>query len=216
MAHSGTTRTLAAVAVALLLAGCPTGRVKPAPKTDPATVIGEGAKKDAAIETEAKSIAANPADAQLVEDAAKRILDVLRLSPWAKTEATIKALVTERDTAKKRADDLAAKLDAANARTDQIIRLGAAGFGLVLIAAGAAIAILAVKAGGIFYGVGPMQAAAVGAAGAVLLFVSFAYGWALRNQTLVMGTFAACVVAAAAFWISNRKHHLAANKAASA
>ncbi len=205
------TKTLAAIALALLCAGCPAGKHISPTRTDPAAALGEGARKDAAIEAEAKSIVANPADAQLVEAAAKSILDTLRLSPWAKTEATIKALVAERDTANKRADDLAAKLDAANARTDQIIRLGAAGFGLVLIAAGAAIAILAVKAGGIFFGVGPMQAAAVGAAGAVLLFVSYAYGWALRNQGWVMGAFACALVAAAAFWISNRRHHLSSS-----
>lgn len=190
----------------LTLTGCPGGKHIPPARIDPATAIGEGAKKDAAIETEAKAIVAAPADSALVSAAANRILDVLRLSPWAKTEATIKALVTERDTANKRADDLAAQLEKANSRTDQIIRLGLAGFGALLIAGAVVIAVMAAKAGGVFVGVGPMQAGAIGAAGGSLLFASFAYGWALRHQNLVIGIFAACLVAAAALWISNRRH----------
>lgn len=198
---------LALLALAFLSPGCKgTGGKAPAPRTDPAAALGEGRSKDDAISTEARAIVAAPADSALVSAAAARILDVLRLSPWAKTEATIKALLSERDAAQAAAADLTAQLDKANQRTDQLIRLGLAGLGALLIAGGVAIAIVAAKAGGIFIGLGPMQAGAIGAAGATLLFCSYAYGWALRNQGWVMGSFAACLVAAAAFWISNRRH----------
>lgn len=199
-------RHLALAACLLTLTGCPAGKHLPPARIDPAATLGEGAKKDEVIEAEAKSIVAAPGDSALVSAAATRILDVLRLSPWAKTEATIKQLVAERDTAGKRADELAAQLDKANSRTDQIIRLGLAGFGALIIAGAVIIAVMAAQAGGVFVGVGPMQAGAIGAAGGSLLFASFAYGWALRHQNLVIGIFAACLVAAAALWVSNRRH----------
>lgn len=195
----------------LFFTGCPAGKHLPPARIDLSTTIGEGAKKDEVIETEAKAIVAAPTDSALVSAAAGRILDVLRLSPWAKTEATIKQLVAERDTAGKRADDLATQLDKANSRTDQIIRLGLAGFGALIIAGAVIIAVMAAQAGGVFVGVGPMQAGAIGAAGGSLLFASFAYGWALRHQNLVIGVFSACLVAAAALWISNRRHAAASS-----
>lgn len=201
-------RPLAALllAAALCVTGCPAGKHRPAPRIDVSTTLGDGRKKDADIAVEASGIAANPTDSAFVAASAARILDVLRLSPWSKTEATIKAIVGERDTAVATVTDLRAQLDKANSRTDQIIRLGLAGFGALLIAGAVIIAVMAAKAGGIFVGVGPMQAGAIAAAGSVMLFASFAYGWALRHQTLVMGIFGALLIAAAVLWFSNRHH----------
>ena len=216
LAFTLTMKHLAAIFALLVLTACANSpaNVRPSvPASNPAPAIAEGAKKDEDIAKEANGIAANSADAPYVVAAASRIMDILRLSPWAKTEATIRTLMTERDAAlsagrahAKIIADLRAQLEKANQKTDQLIRLSLAGFGAILIAGGVIIAVLAVKAGGIFVGVGPMQAGAIGAAGGVLIFTSFAYGWALRNQTLVMGIFAALLVAAAVFWISNHRH----------
>jgi hypothetical protein len=100
------TRLIADVAVVLVIAGvllsagCAGSKGTVGPdRTDPATTLADGAKKDADIATEANGIAARSTDAPFVAASAARILDVLRLSPWAKTEATINALVTERDAA---------------------------------------------------------------------------------------------------------------------
>jgi hypothetical protein len=201
---------------AMLGAGCETARRSPAPArttTDAAPAIAEGAAKDAAISTEAQGIAANSTDSAFVAASAARILDVLRLSPWAKTEATIRALVAERDAARKETDaadkiisDLRAQLDKANSRTDQIIRLGLAASGAVCIGLGILSAFLAAKVAAIFPGLGPWLSVGVGLLGGVFLFCSFAYGWALRNQNLVMGVAACVAVAVAALWASNRKH----------
>lgn len=198
--------------VVLLMAGCPAGKHMPSERTDPAAALGEGAQKDKAIESEASGIAANPADSAFVSAAAARILDVLRLSPWAKTEATIKALVAERDTASQRADDLAKQLEAANQKTDQMIRLGLAGAGGVCFILAAIAALLVAKVQVLFPGLGKMIVVCVAALGGLFLFAAFAYGWALRHQNLVIGAAAVIVAGAAFLWVSNR-HHAAAEKA---
>ena len=213
----------AAIIALLVLTACANrpAKVQPsAPASNPAPAIEEGQKKDEGIAKEANGIVANSTDAPYVAAAATRIMDILRLSPWAKTEATIRTLISERDTAlaaskvdAKVIADLRAQLEKANQKTDQLIRLSLAGFGAILIAASVIIAVLAVKAGGIFVGVGPMQAGAIGAAGGMLIFASYAYGWALRNQTLVMSTFGALVIASVIFWISNHHHHKSADNA---
>ncbi len=199
----------------LALTGCATNRQPeqghPAPRTNPAPAIAEGAAKDADIATEAHAIAARSADAPFVAASAARILDVLRLSPWSKTEATIKALAAERDAALavSKADarviaDLRAQLDKANSRTDQIIRLGLAAAGAVCIGLGVLSAFLAAKVAAIFPGLGPRLSIGIGALGGCFLFCSFAYGWALRNQTLVMIVFACLCVAVATLFYANR------------
>lgn len=201
-----TTLALIVVACFGLLTGCPAGKHVPTKRTDPASAIGEGQAKDKAITDEASGIVANPTDSAFVSAAAARILDVLRLSPWAKTEATIKALVSERDAASKRADDLASQLAAANQKTDQLIRLGLASAGAVCIGLGILSAFLAAKVAAIFPGLGPRISIGIGAIGAGFLFCSFAYGWALRHQTLVMSLFACACVAVAALFYANRHH----------
>jgi hypothetical protein len=199
----------------LALTGCAwgsKGTVSP-DRTDPATTLAEGAKKDADIATEANGIAARSTDAPFVAAAAARILDVLRLSPWAKTEATINALAAERDAALavREADarviaDLRAQLDKANSRTDQIIRLGLAAAGAVCIGLGILSAFLAAKVALLFPGLGPRISLGIGALGTGFLFCSFAYGWAMRHQTLVMSVAACLAVAIAALFYANRHH----------
>lgn len=204
-----TMRPLAALLLAaalLCVTGCPAGKHKPAPRIDVTTTLGEGQKKDADIETEARGIVANSTQPDFVAAAGNRILDVLRLSPWSKTEATIKALVAERDTALSSATDLRAQLDKANSRTDQMIRLGLAASGAICIGLGILSAFLAAKVAVIFPGLGPRLSIGIGAIGAGFLFCSFAYGWALRHQNLVMAVFAAAAVGLAALWYSNRQH----------
>jgi hypothetical protein len=196
------------LALAVALAGCATPRTVTPPRTDAAAAaaIVEGAKKDRDIETEARGIIATPADSAFVAASAARILDVLRLSPWAKTEATIKGLVAERDAALVSAQDLRAQLEKANAKTDQMIRLGLAAAGAVCIGLGILSAFLAAKVAAIFPGLGPRLSLGIGAIGAGFLFCSFAYGWALRHQNLVISLFACAAVAVTALWYSNRNH----------
>lgn len=207
---------LSAALLAVVLAlgsGCANTRHEPKPsRTDPAATIGEGARKDAAIESEARAIVATPADSAFVSAAAGRILDVLRLSPWSKTEATIKALVSERDAALATVTDLRSQLEKANSRTDQIIRLGLAAAGAVCIGLGILSAFLAAKVAAIFPGLGPRLSIGIGAIGAGLLFCSYAYGWALRHQSLVMSLFACACVAVAALFYANRHHASASSQ----
>jgi hypothetical protein len=201
----------------VLVTGCKSApALSPRPAvvvTNPAPAIAEGAAKDADISREANGIVARPADATFVAASATRILDVLRLSPWAKTEATIKALVEERDAAisagkadAKTISDLKGQLDKANSRTDQIIRLGLAAAGAVCIGLGILSAVLAAKVAVLFPGLGPRISIGIGALGGGLLFCSFAYGWALRNQSLVMGSFACGCVTVFILYYANRHH----------
>lgn len=188
------------------------------PHIDPAPAIAEGAQKDAALTQEANAIAANATDSVFVAASAARILDILRLSPWSKTEEVIRTLVSERDAAlaASKADariiaDLRAQLDKANSRTDQIIRLGLAAAGAVCIGLGVLSAFLAAKVAAMFPGLGPRLSIGIGALGGCLLFCSFAYGWALRNQTLVMSVFACAVVAVSVLYYANRHHAASSN-----
>lgn len=173
--------------------------------------------KDAAITSEAAKIdaiapqAKEHTDAQRAAIAANPASNILSLV--AEYEARIKAHEdAEKDSSKiidglkKEKADLGAQLEKVNARTDQIIRLSLAGFGALLVAGGVIVAFMAAKAGSIFFGVGPMQAGSISLAGGSLIFSSFAYGWALRNQGIVMGIFGAFIIAAVVFWIANRRN----------
>ena len=209
-------KRLAVILTLLALCGCATGPapVRPlTPPSNPVAAIAEGAKKDADISTEATAIVSAPTDSAFVSASALRILDVLRLSPWAKTETTINTLVAERDAAlaSGKADakviaDLRGQLDKANSRTDQIIRLGLAAAGAACIGLGILSAFLAAKVALLFPGLGPRLSIGIGALGAGFLFCSFAYGWALRNQTLVMSVAACLAVAIAVLFYANRIH----------
>lgn len=200
----------ACVALVAFLAGCRTGAAPVRVKIDARPVVVAHEKKDTVILESAAQIDALAPEAKPHTDAQRAAVAAAPASDIAALVARYESQARESE-AKAKADaaaiaQLRGQLDAANSRTDQVVRLGLAGFGALLIAGAVVVAVMAAKAGGIFVGVGPMQAGAIGAAGCVMLFASFAYGWATRNQSLVMGIFAALLVAAGALWFSNRRH----------
>lgn len=201
-----------ALAACLALTGCSWGgKPRPQPFTPPTSaelgrVVSAHEGKDRAIVEEAAKIDAIAPEARPHTDAQRAAVAAAPAADVAALRATIDTLMKARTTDAATIADLRTQLEKSNSRTDQIIRLGFAGFGALLIAGAVIIALMAAKAGGVFVGVGPMQAGAIAAAGCTMLFASFAYGWALRNQTLVMSIFGACLVAAAVLWYSNRKH----------
>jgi hypothetical protein len=211
---------------ALLGAGCETARRSPAPArvtTDAAPAIAEGAAKDAAISTEAQGIAENSTDSAFVAASAARILDVLRLSPWAKTEATIRALVSERDAARKETDAagrIIAEKDEQIAKLQKEVRelrdafhnwfrRGCYVVGTLVMALGVAsfffLGQIASLSPWLAARMGPMISVSVFAFGATLLSTGIAYGWALENKVIVACALGAAGLAAVIYFHGN--HH---------
>ena len=185
--------------------GCAANRTSETHRTDPAPAITRDAEKEKGIEKEARGIIANPADVPFVTASANRVLDWIRLAPAAETARVILALKAERDAALVSADQLRTKLAEAETKTTRAIRIGFASAGGLVMVLSVFVLVMAVKAGGIFYGVGPWQAGAIFLGGVLLTFISLAYGWAAQHiDRIIMGV-AACALVAAVLWFANRK-----------
>lgn len=203
----------AAFTMALLGTGCNSSAKPPAAptRTDPAPAIGDGRKKDVEIVAEAKTIGAangantDPKGSAVIDASVARILDLVRLSPWSRTEEVIKGLVKERDAALAREVKLAADLADAKSATDRIIRLGFAGLGGLGVAGG----IFILVASGYLpaaWGLGKQIGGAIAAAGAACIACGIAYTWAIQHLNILgYGAVAVFVAVAVAAYV-NRYH----------
>ena len=205
-----------------LLTGCATAPAPrpPAPTTDPAPALTAGAEKDAAILTAARAITARKTDPDFVAVSANRILDLIRLSPWAKTEEVIRSLTRERDeqakAAKESAQALAqARVEAQEAErnTTRVIRLGLASLGALFSILAVIGAVLVAKVATVFPLLGRDVILGLGGLAALFFLASFAYGWAAQNQGLVMGIAGVLFVGVGALlWANFRHEKLASEK----
>jgi hypothetical protein len=196
--------------VCLALTGCSWGKKPshvPFTMVDYSAELGAQKAKDVTVLTEADKIDA-VAPAAAPHTAAQRA--AVAAAPAAEVERVVAelraALKTQGDADARVIADLRAQIEKANSRTDQIIRLGLAAAGAVCIGLGILSAFLAAKVAAMFPGLGPRLSVGIGALGAGFLFCSFAYGWAMRNQTLVMSIAACLCVAVAALFYANRHH----------
>jgi hypothetical protein len=202
----------ALILLCLALTGCAWGS-KPRPQTlatpsaaELGRVVSAHEGKDRAIIEEAAKIDAIAPEARPHTDAQRAAVAAAPAADVAALRASIDALTKARATDAATITDLRAQLDKANSRTDQIIRLGLAAAGAVCIGLGILSAFLAAKVALLFPGLGPRISLGIGALGTGFLFCSFAYGWAMRHQTLVMSVAACLAVAIAALFYANRHH----------
>lgn len=214
--RAGTLALMLCVFAGVLLTGCPAGKHMPAERTNPAGVLGEGKKKEDGIKAEAEGIIGNPTDSAFVSASAERILDILRLSPWAKTEATIKALVSERDAALKGGEAKDAQIAKLQKDLREMkdafhnwFRRGCYVVGALVMALGVAsfffLGQIASFSPWLAARMGPMISLSVFAFGATILATGIAYGYALEHKTTVFCILGAAGLAAAVYFHGN--HH---------
>ncbi len=195
-------RAVLALGAVVAVAGCSSQeKSQPAlPRTNPASVLDGDKKKEEGIIAETKGIIANPTDSVFVAASAERIMDLIRLAPHAKVEATVKALVSERDAAIRANASIRDALDAANKQIEEqknaLLRKTALGI------VGVSLLTLLLCAGAVYFA--PNKLRALGDAGPIALCAVLGIGLAqvITRPWFVPAccTIGALAVAAGIWW----------------